>query len=357
MHSDPAFELLLPNLRVNSGPSLWVIDENITPYLSSLFATADALAGDLHVLSNRYDIFLHFKSLGIPSSFNDFDFDALALPHFNHIYYRISKEKPVVHRIINQALAHLAPEGELYLAGAKQEGIQSYLTNSAKITSCALSKTRGKQQTCLGVLSLPNEIQVIESDNQLEDKNYTQSREIVQTPQFNLHSKPGVFCWDRLDPGSLFLSQHFEAFLAQEPSLPNSCLDLGCGYGFLAATAHHHKIKGIVATDNNAAALHACQLNFDLNNIPGQVIAADCGQSIKQQFDLVLCNPPFHHGFKTDPALTQKFLSNAARLTAKGGQALFVVNQFISIENLARKHFNKYTELANDNSFKLVVLE
>ena len=121
--------------------------------------------------------------------------------------------------------------------------------------------------------------------------------------------------------------------------------------------ASQYAIKEITATDNNAAALKACQVNFDLNGISGKVVAANCGQSIHKKFDLVLCNPPFHHGFKTDPALTQHFLSNAKRLMAKKGKALFVVNQFIPLEKLARNYFKKCTELANDNSFKLFILE
>ena len=381
MHFDPAFDLLLPNLRDNEGPNLWVVDENVSPYLAGLLEGASIFPKDLQILTNRYEVNEQFKSFGMTSTFNDFDFDALPLDRFKNIFYRVSKEKPVVHRIINQALQHLEPAGSFYLAGAKKEGIQSYLTKSAHLTTTKLQKIRGKQQSTVGILTLPSDQDTNAPIKQLDDKHYTECREISQhyfrgpfqgpeplQPQeeplkesqqksISLHSKPGVFCWDRIDPGSLFLSQHFEEFLNSDQFNPNSCLDLGCGYGFLATMASQYAIKEITATDNNAAALKACQVNFDLNGISGKVVAANCGQSIHKKFDLVLCNPPFHHGFKTDPALTQHFLGNAKRLMAKKGKALFVVNQFIPLEKLARNHFKKCTELANDNSFKLFILE
>ena len=112
----------------------------------------------------------------------------------------------------------------------------------------------------------------------------------------------------------------------------------------------------IVATDNNAAALEACKENFKAVGIDGKVIAADCGAGIQQQFDIILCNPPFHQGFTTSNNITDKFLSNTLRLLSENGKALFVVNQFIPLEKKATTLFSHTETVATNGSFKLVEL-
>ncbi|MFX6728661.1 methyltransferase, partial [Acinetobacter baumannii] len=43
-------------------------------------------------------------------------------------------------------------------------------------------------------------------------------------------SQPGVFAWDRVDPGSAMLTEHFP------PRIGGAVADLGAGWGYLSAT-------------------------------------------------------------------------------------------------------------------------
>ena len=133
-------------------------------------------------------------------------------------------------------------------------------------------------------------------------------------------------------------------------------LDLGCGYGFLSVNAHQKGVDSILATDNNAAAVIACQQNFDRLGIKGAVVADDCAANQDERFDLVLCNPPFHQGFSVEGELTDRFLARAARLTARNGMALFVTNMFIPLERKAKGVFAGVDTFADNGSFKLVRL-
>ena len=153
----------------------------------------------------------------------------------------------------------------------------------------------------------------------------------------------------------LFLIDHLPQFLGQYKNAPQSLLDLGCGYGYIAYSASQFGFNRILATDNNAAALSAVQENLkSLKDIEWDVLATDAGDKIDEQFDTILCNPPFHSGFSVDDQLANKFLSQTKRLLNRSGQALFVVNTFIPLEHKAKAYFEQVDVMANNGSFKLI---
>ena len=49
-------------------------------------------------------------------------------------------------------------------------------------------------------------------------------------PGLDAWSQPGIFAWDRIDPGSALLAEHL-------PPMKGEGVDLGCGYGALATVA------------------------------------------------------------------------------------------------------------------------
>ncbi len=87
------------------------------------------------------------------------------------------------------------------------------------------------------------------------------------------------------------------------------------------------------------------------------MIAGDCADTVEGNFDLVLCNPPFHRGFDVDNELTRHFLSAARKKLDRGGVAVFVVNSFIPIEKKLGGLFRKVQTLLNDRQFKVLALE
>jgi len=98
----------------------------------------------------------------------------------------------------------------------------------------------------------------------------------------------------------------------------------------------------------------ACQRNFQVLSIPGEVRAGDCGNTVTDTFDVVLCNPPFHEGFRVNSELTCKFLGAISRLLAAEGVAFVVVNSFITIEKAAASVFTHIDTVTDNGKFKVV---
>jgi len=324
--------------------TLLVLDENA----SQLPAMQ---AENARVLSNRIDITNIATANHWQSQFSDFDFDTLQDFIPQKIIYRISKEKRVVEHVLQSAWARLETGGEFCIAGYKNEGIKTFAKRAQTAWQCEVSLSRGDAN-----LHMYRFTKTATAATALNDDDYHQMREIGRWQDAAVFSKPGVFAWNRLDEGSLFLLQNLDAFLQQSDHRRQSAVDLGCGNGLLALALHKAGCNRIVATDNNAAAIDACQFNFTRHGIAGDVVAADCAVGIEEQFDLLVCNPPFHQGFDVEQDLTDRFLQAAQRLLKKRGRALFVVNAFIPLEKKAAPLFTKIQLIANNGRFKLVQL-
>ena len=303
------------------------------------------------LMSNRLDVVTHLRATGAEALFSDFDINDCPNHHYQAIRYRISKEKALVHHLINTAWHLLEPGGELILSGAKNEGIKTYLNKAGGLfgTQADIRKEGSLYQGRIAKsLTMPGVW--------LDEQDYSKLRIIGAQNGVELLSKPGVFGWNKIDPGSALLVEQLDEVLLQLQ--PQSLLDLGCGYGYLTLMAQClHHFERIVATDNNAAAIRACQANVKARNIPqAEVIADDCAISLEETFDLILCNPPFHRGFDHDKQLTGKFLAATSRLLKPKGQALFVVNRFIPLERLAQSDFQPIRLIAENRSYQVLAL-
>jgi 16S rRNA (guanine1207-N2)-methyltransferase len=345
--SDNSVQQLLQFAATFTVPAVVVLDENAGSLPANPFA-------DVRVISNRLDICSEASSKKWPSTFSDFVFDAASLQGIRLALYRISKEKRVVEHVL-QSLWQLLPEGgELYCAGYKNEGIKTFAKRMQDAWSCEVTLERGEQQ-----LHMYRLVKTGSAATALNSDDYHALQTIGDWNGMEVVSKPGIFAWDRFDDGSSFLLEHLPAFLQQTDHTRQSALDLGCGYGLLALALVQAGCKRVVATDNNAAAVIACDYNLQRHhgNCEVAVVTANCADTIKERFDLVVCNPPFHQGFSVENDLTDRFLQATKRLLTPRGRALFVVNTFIPLERKAAQHFAKVKDVARNGRFKLLQLQ
>lgn len=349
--NDLALTLLTESLLAADTPSsttLWVLDENISA--TDVTHVSHRVSTALSLLANRFDLHQQLADKRVDCTFSDFDFSAIADNSIDRLFYRVSKEKAIVHHIINQAFRVLKPGGALVIAGYKNDGIKTYIDKACTYFAGHSDKAKGKQSSHLATIykseSAPGHC--------LDDKDYPQLREMPQhQPPF--YSKPGQFGWNKVDKGSEFLIQELPRLLDGLHNPPATLLDLGCGYGYLSMMAATlAPFQQITATDNNAAAIVSCTENLKHSNVPYEVIADDCAQSIRGRYDLVLCNPPFHQGFAIESDLTQRFLEQTHKHLHAKGNAVFVVNQFIPLERKARELFGTVSILAKNKSFTLI---
>jgi len=323
------------------GPTLWIADENLD---GDSLQCAQARA-DLHVISNRCDIAARLASNGLSVTLCDFDFSALPVSQYARIVYRVSKERMLVHHCINESYRHLQAGGQLHLLGAKDDGIKTHGKHAGQL----FARGRVKKHGSLYLASLAQEGG---AGQWLDSNDYSQLR-TCEAGGMSFLSKPGIFGWNKLDRGSALLAEQARMHL---PATPGTVLDLGCGYGYLLLATADIGFSRRTATDNNATAIIAAQANFQSRDMAVHLTLDDCGSQLQEQFDVILCNPPFHQGFTTSGELTEHFLGSIKRLLRPGGLALLVVNQFISLERLAEGRFARIDTLAAADGFKIVAL-
>jgi len=349
---DAATDWLVQALLDSAGPdSLYCLDENGQLGLEAL---ADRNPAErLRIVSNRFDLTERANGLGLNAHFSDFDFNDFPTASLDRLFYRVSKEKPLVHHILNQSARLLKPGGELILAGQKQEGIKTYIEKAGQ--RLGTGQVRAEKLGRIYTARVRREAQLGEA---LDSNDYARPRAVGQWQGMSFYSKPGLFGWQKEDRGSRLLLDQLPPFLHSDG--PRSLLDLGCGYGYLGLVAAKRLapagLERCVFTDNNAAALAMTRYNLAQQGLSAEVIPANAGQGIQGPFDLILCNPPFHQGFRPDTRLIQTFLAQTRAMLAPGGRAVFVVNQFIPLKEAASRYFNHYRSLTHEAGFEVAVV-
>ncbi len=342
---DPCQERLLHCYQNNdhtANPSavLWVLDENSEPLTTQLKQTPCLF------LTNRWDVHTQFKDN--TCRFSDYQFENYS--NLDTIYFRLPKEKAVVHHIINQSYCTLKEGGKLIFSGEKNDGIKTY-EKKAKILFGESSLEKHKN-TYLVVLTKTSHSK---PDQLLDDQEYSNPREIKGIDGLHCYSKPGIFGWNKIDQGSeLLLHQFTENDYSHQKNA--KILDLGCGWGYLALSLSQMGFKNIDASDNNAGAVEVLKKSVLKNNLSMTVWADNCASSKSKEYDIILCNPPFHKGFDHSYSLTDTFLNALKRLLKPNGVGFIVVNQFIPVEKFANSHFNGINILTKDNGFKVFCL-
>ncbi|RYY75307.1 MAG: class I SAM-dependent methyltransferase [Gammaproteobacteria bacterium] len=342
MINDASTQWLVQNIIQHaSTQSLWLSDENVLKHLPD----AKVWQHKPLFVTNRWDLAQHAKQFGFNAEFNDFDLTAISDNSVDHVFYRVSKEKAVVHHLINEAQRILKSDGILWICGQKNEGIKTYVEKASALFNCAKDIQKD------GTNYSSQLVKGNSSDNILDDENYRELRPCINLADTILVSKPGQFGWNKIDLGSEFLIAEVRKLLSGQSKNFQQCLDLGCGYGYLTIASRDFSVKNRTLTDNNAAALITAKVNCVQLKIEAEIIPTDAGKELQGKFDLILCNPPFHQGFSVDGDLTEKFLRNAHRLLTENGVAYFVVNQFIPLEKKAPEFFDHVNLISRNKSF------
>lgn len=351
--TDHALELLQEFIQDKGKNTLCVADENLLESVEQLQQHPQ-----LSLISNRWDVTQRAQQAGLDCRFSDMDFTHIANASIEQVVYRVSKERPLVNHVIREAFRVLKSDGQLHLAGEKGDGIKTYIEKGSKFFG---QKVPARKHGSFYVASIEKRTDDADAKclKALDHKDYPNLRVMGEIEGQAFYSKPGQFGWNKYDRGSELLIEVADQYLKGRKELPQSLLDLGCGYGYLTLNSYRWpSIETRTATDNNAAALLSIQKNVEQQASTVTVVADDCGASITDTFDLILCNPPFHQGFDVEGDLTIKFLKRIRSALAKGGVALVVVNMFIPVERKAGELFNKKKiEVIEDNgAFKVVAL-
>lgn len=141
-----------------------------------------------------------------------------------------------------------------------------------------------------------------------------------------LWSQPGVFSWNRIDPGSALLASNL-------PALSGRGADLGCGVGYLSiAVLASPKLAEIALIDMDRRAIEAARRNIE--DPRARFFWADARREDAdlKDLDFIVMNPPFHDGGAEDQNLGKAFILRAAKMLRKGGALWLVANRHLPYE-------------------------
>ena len=171
-------------------------------------------------------------------------------------------------------------------------------------------------------------------------------------PQFakslGLWSQPGLFSWDRLDPGSALLLDHL-------PPLSGRGADFGCGVGVLArAILQQDAVESLVLVDIDRRAIEAARRNT--TDPRAAFVHADLRRegAAVANLDFVIMNPPFHVEAAEDRGLGEALVRSAAAALNAGGLCRLVANVMLPYEAALTASFTSVATIARHGGYKVL---
>jgi 16S rRNA (guanine1207-N2)-methyltransferase len=164
---------------------------------------------------------------------------------------------------------------------------------------------------------------------------------------------PGIFSLGELDAGTAMLLETLD----ENPLRSGTVLDFACGAGVLGAWLHRwHEQQNqprvtVDGIDVQSQAVVCARATYERNGVSGRILASDGLSGVEGTWPVILSNPPFHTGVRTDLSMTERFLREVVRHLAPGGEVRLVANSFLPYEPLMKRCIGPVERLREDRRF------
>jgi len=262
---------------------------------------------------------------------------------FDLLLIYIPKAKPEIEYLLANLTPHLKENADIVLVGEKKCGIKS-VSSLLKPYSESSNAIDSARHCSVIYAQLTKTVATFEQQKWIKDYQF-----IIGDISLTICSLPGVFSFGELDKGSELLLNNLPE------QLTGQGLDFGCGAGVLSCylLKKHPQLK-LDLIDINVYALESAKLTLEKNKLQANVFASDVFSNINKEYDLLLSNPPFHSGQKTNYEAAETFINQSINFLKKKGRLTIVANKFLRYEPLLSVTYKKFFEEAQNNKFKVL---
>ncbi len=303
-----------------------------------LFVNAEPVAGWsalTHAVQDHRGLYLELQRAGFS-----------ATPDFPGGRYAgalvlVSKSRDLSQEDVADAVARVQPGGFVVVAGEKNLGIQSLRKRMSALVP--VDDSMAKHHATVFWFRVPADAQALAG---------ALRPAAPQAAADGLRTATGSFSQGRVDEGSRLLAGTLPS------NLKGRAADFGAGWGYLSvalcraspaiASIELFEVSNralAAARDNMAAHAPACPATFQWHDL--------VGEAVERRFDVVVMNPPFHHGRAADPAIGQAFVEAASRALVPGGRLFTVANRQLPYEKVLAKAFRVVKPMSETSRFKL----
>ncbi len=328
---------------LKSAPTLhaWLMDPNVLALESAAATLANNGISNATLHPSQSYLLDHGYVLSSIEPPGDVQFDAVVID--------LPKGRTVVRNWLALASHSLRPGGSLWLAGAKNLGIEPALKDATTLFGPG-SLMGYKKGNRVARFIYPGTIPV---HGWWTDPGFAPAswQEIqVDTPgdTFPLVTLPGVFASGHIDEGTRLLLETITNFDG------HNLLDLGCGVGVIGIHALRSGALHADLVDTSLPAAVSAAENLRRLRLAdrGQVFAGDGLEAVSgRRYSLILSNPPFHTGKGIDYAMTEKFIKQSRQALEPGGRLVLVSNRFIRYDRHMKGLFQRVSVIAENPSF------
>ena len=179
----------------------------------------------------------------------------------------------------------------------------------------------------------------------------------VEEHNIRLKNLANVYSGESLDQGARFMLEHLPSGDQHQ-----KVIDLGCGNGVLSVKlAQLNPNMAITCVDESHMAVASAKQNL-FDNIGEdrdfQFIANNCLDGfIDDEYDLVVCNPPFHQQQAVTDHIAWQMFCDAKHVLGNGGQLLVIGNRHLGYDVKLKRLFGKSNVTLVAANKKFVILQ
>ena len=251
------------------------------------------------------------------------------------------------------ALRALSPGGALYLTGPTRGGIKSVIADAELLYGPAtLLRYKGRARLARFTRPMAADIELPDVFRApgLSEGTYASLAIDVNGVTCHVSTRPGVFSWRHLDPGTELLLNT----LRVRPD--DVALDLGCGYGIIGVVvAGAATLGSVTLVDVDALACDCARVTLARNGRRAEVVLGDGLAAVPgRRFTLIASNPPFHEGYGVSTDATEAFIHEAREALTPGGRLVIVANRFLPYERAMGEAFGTVTTMASTAQYRVL---